>query len=255
MTQVQVISDLHVDLEGRFPLAEDSLGEIVIVAGDVSWSPGYFADALWQIQKPVIAVLGNHEYYGKCFDDTVARYREIVAPMRHVHLLEQDKVVLKGIRFLGATLWGSYRTTEMARASAEQYCFRNSLLVRKGHPIGPDVLHAKHCESVAWLDAELGLPFNGPTVVVTHYPPTSSGCPEHSLGLPGLIGHAEDLILRRQPALWVHGHLHNSCDYRLGRTRVLCNPAGCVRWRNPAFNPRLCVPVRPLMGLPRIAAV
>jgi Icc-related predicted phosphoesterase len=29
-----------------------------------------------------------------------------------------------------------------------------------------------------------------------------------------------------RPALWLHGHTHGSCDYKLGDTRVVCNPMG-----------------------------
>ena len=36
----------------------------------------------------------------------------------------------------------------------------------------------------------------------------------------------EALIEARGPALWVHGHIHTSSDYRIGATRVVCNPRG-----------------------------
>jgi Icc-related predicted phosphoesterase len=36
----------------------------------------------------------------------------------------------------------------------------------------------------------------------------------------------EDLILRHQPELWVHGHIHHVRDYPIGDTRVVCNPRG-----------------------------
>ncbi len=36
----------------------------------------------------------------------------------------------------------------------------------------------------------------------------------------------DELILKRQPALWVHGHTHDSADYHLGSTHVVCNPFG-----------------------------
>jgi len=49
-------------------------------------------------------------------------------------------------------------------------------------------------------------------------------------------------IERWQPDLWVHGHVHDSFDYRVGRTRVLCNPRGCGD-ENRDFNPGLVVEV------------
>lgn len=37
-----------------------------------------------------------------------------------------------------------------------------------------------------------------------------------------------DLIEGRGPDLWVHGHVHRHADYRIGRTRIVCNPRGHV---------------------------
>lgn len=34
----------------------------------------------------------------------------------------------------------------------------------------------------------------------------------------------EQIIDEKQQALWVHGHTHDSCDYTVGNTWVLCNP-------------------------------
>ena len=50
------------------------------------------------------------------------------------------------------------------------------------------------------------------------------------------------LIEERQPALWVHGHTHDSCDYRVGNTRVICNPRGYEN-ENGAFDPGQAVRV------------
>jgi len=33
-------------------------------------------------------------------------------------------------------------------------------------------------------------------------------------------------VRERQPKLWIHGHSHDRCDYRLGGTRVVANPRG-----------------------------
>ena len=44
-----------------------------------------------------------------------------------------------------------------------------------------------------------------------------------------------------QPQLWVHGHVHNSCDYKVGdATRIVCNPHGYGD-ENPRFDGSLVV--------------
>ena len=50
------------------------------------------------------------------------------------------------------------------------------------------------------------------------------------------------LIEAYQPVLWVHGHTHNSSDYRLGATRIICNPHSYGR-ENPDFDGALVVEV------------
>ena len=48
----------------------------------------------------------------------------------------------------------------------------------------------------------------------------------------------EDFILEHQPRLWVHGHTHESFDYRIGKTRVVFNPRGYASIEeNKGFRP------------------
>ena len=51
--------------------------------------------------------------------------------------------------------------------------------------------------------------------------------------------------LERQPALWIHGHMHDPVDVVLGQTRVLCNPAGYRAYGNEqrGYAPQLCVEI------------
>jgi hypothetical protein len=48
----------------------------------------------------------------------------------------------------------------------------------------------------------------------------------------------EDFILQHQPRLWIHGHTHESFDYKIGKTRVVCNPRGYAAIEeNKGFRP------------------
>ena len=49
------------------------------------------------------------------------------------------------------------------------------------------------------------------------------------------------MIERYQPELWIHGHMHDPVDERLGRTRLLANPAGYRYEAKRGFDPRLCM--------------
>ena len=46
--------------------------------------------------------------------------------------------------------------------------------------------------------------------------------------------------------LWIHGHTHDSFDYRLNETRVVCNPRGYATEgvnENPWFDLNLVVDI------------
>jgi Icc-related predicted phosphoesterase len=50
------------------------------------------------------------------------------------------------------------------------------------------------------------------------------------------------MIERYQPALVVHGHIHNSVDLRVNQSRIVCNPHGYGN-ENPAFEGSLVVEI------------
>jgi hypothetical protein len=87
------------------------------------------------------------------------------------------------------------------------------------------------------------------TVVITHFVPTRGSIAAQLAGSPlnaCFVSDLEAQIRRWQPALWLHGHVHHSFDYRIGNTRVVANPRGCAPNRvveNKAFDPSLVIEV------------
>jgi hypothetical protein len=66
-------------------------------------------------------------------------------------------------------------------------------------------------------------------IVMTHFAPSSKSIPEAERahgGAPYYAIDLEALIADVRPAIWVHGRIHSKSDYRIGSTRILCNPAG-----------------------------
>jgi calcineurin-like phosphoesterase family protein len=96
-----------------------------------------------------------------------------------------------------------------------------------------------------WLRAALAEPFDGRTVVITHFAPSlRSADPRYGL-TPGTAGfcNALDELLPRAD-LWLHGHLHCAIDYRAGRCRVVANPLGYAsKGEQAAFAPALALEI------------
>lgn len=239
-----VFSDLHLGFSfpDRVDLPEGT--DVLIVAGDVSAPVGKSMAWIskWFPGVPTIYVAGNHDFYGQIYAESMESGRRAAIDYPNVHFLENDEVVLDGVRFLGATMWtdfGLYGDVRRAMAVAHhgmndysQIHDVNAL----GHlkPWTPERTRLMHHESRAWLRGALARPHEGPTVVVTHH------CPHHLSVAPQYRdddltpSFASDLdaeIREFQPALWVHGHTHNSFDYVIPdtTTRVVCNPRGYVR--------------------------
>ena len=82
----------------------------------------------------------------------------------------------------------------------------------------------------AWLRAALAVPFDGSTVVVTHFAPSlKSADPRYGL-TPGTAGFCSALDeLLPLANLWLHGHLHAPSDYTAQGCRVVANPLGYAR--------------------------
>ena len=116
-----------------------------------------------------------------------------------------------------------------------------------GTPFTPDACAARFATHAAWLAARLDEPHDGATVVVTHHAPSRRSIHPRFAGTLLNVCFASDADhLGGRPALWIHGHVHDSFDYDLRGTRVVCNPRGYARDgvpENPAFDPDLCIEV------------
>ena len=83
-------------------------------------------------------------------------------------------------------------------------------------------------------------------MVITHHAPSIGSVPRDFHRNPVSAAYAsnlDELVEQSGAALWVHGHLHSQSDYRIGNTRVVCNPRGYPDERNPAFVPDLVIEI------------
>jgi hypothetical protein len=164
----------------------------------------------------------------------------------------------KPYRVVAATLWTDFalfgpsrRQEVMDTALRESNDFHNIRLLdtfyqekRRFEPA--DALRL-HMEARSFLEGELGSHFDGITIVMTHHAPSLKSVPSELAADPLTAAYAsdlEELIKRTQPDLWVHGHIHMSSDYRIGTTRVVCNPRGYHAFGlNPEFDIELVIEI------------
>jgi predicted phosphodiesterase len=252
--KLHVMSDLHLSMAGMD--VADTDADVVVLAGDIA-RPDKACAWARQITKPVLYVAGNHEHYHGDLPGTLAELRRHSAGST-LRVLECDVWVHGGVRFLGATLWSDFRLFDddgtRARAMTDAVALiRDFQRIRVdadgGPPFTPQHSQALFDRTAAWLDARLQEPFDGPTVVVTHHAPSPRSIHPRFEGsrLNGcFVSDLERLMGAPRVTLWIHGHTHDSFDYTVRGTRVLCNPRGYMLQgvgENAAFDPALVVEV------------
>jgi Icc-related predicted phosphoesterase len=249
-----VVSDLHIEFRRRAgmpPPDPPQQADVLVLAGDIDVGTEGVVWARDVLRgRPVIYVNGNHEYYRNDWHRLVDRARDLAAGT-HVHFLENEARAIGGVRFVGATLWTDFKLFGDTREEESIEACRVFLYdFKKIDGLTADAWKLRHAQSRAYLENELVGRDNARTVVVTHHMPGwKSVAPRYAEDTTS-AGFATDLaalIEETQPLLWIHGHTHDSFDYRIGRTRVVCNPAGYPlpggKLENAAFVPDLLVEI------------
>lgn len=247
--KIQILSDLHLEFAPFQPQRTDA--DLVILAGDtdlgrrgVQWASANFPDTL------VLYLLGNHEYYGHALPKLITELKD-AANGTNVTVLENDKVVIGDVEFLGCTLWtdfkllgGDPRVAGIAvqQAMTDYQKIRVSPTYAKLRSIDTAALHMK---SVTWLKQQIPIS-NTKRVIITHHAPSRKSVPERfqsDIVSAGYASNLDELVFESQAALWIHGHTHDCQDYFIDSTRVICNPRGYPGEQENGFDPALLVEV------------
>ena len=261
--KLQLISDLHLEVHPRFRQQPALQADVLVLAGDVGsyqdgsllgdsdFGLGRFAPANgWPV--PVLFVPGNHEYDNLDFDHTHERLRQTCERLG-ITWLERETLVLQGVRFIGTTLWTDFDAlappggdlTQVLRARAKAFRAANFYLqktgaTRHGVPLLAEGWREQGLVCHQWLREALAQPYDGPTVVVTHFAPSlRSHDPRYGVtpGTAGFCNALDDLLPLAR--LWIHGHLHCQHDYMEGGCRVVANTLGyAAKGEQQGFRPQ-----------------
>ena len=239
--KIHLLSDLHLEFQDWTPPATDA--DVVVLAGDIHLGTRGVDWAARHFDKPVVYVPGNHEFYKHNLTTLPAKLRE-AAVGSTVRVLMDEAVLIDGVRFLGATLWTDFallgQSPEAMRAAQQEMTdYKKIRIGASYHRARPADTRAAHLASRSFLKAALAAPFAGPTVVVSHHAPSPlSVAPEYE-GETLSAAYASQLeaLFGSNVDLWLHGHMHHTCDYSAHGTRVVCNPRGYApKDLNPGFR-------------------
>ena len=270
---IQLLSDLHLESNPNFVPKPAPGADVLVLAGDIG---SYQNDssltrlgvADFGLQRfanwpcPVVFVPGNHEYDAQEFDEAHARLQDVCKRLGFVWL-EREVVLIQGVRFVGCTLWTDFDALTSTQAftapvtvgqqlvardkafRAANFALKKNHALRFSQPMLADAVRELGLQNQSWLKQALSLPFEGVTIVVTHFAPSlRSADPRYGVnpGTAGFCNALDDLLPKAQ--LWLHGHLHCPIDYVVGGCRVVANPLGYARKNEQLyFKPQSCITV------------
>ena len=260
--KVQIVSDLHLEFQKTLPIIENAGADVLVIGGDtclaqdlyrnpidirkdviqkedrIRFAMRYreFFDYVSSNWKHIIYIMGNHEHYNGNWTRTEDVMRNEFARYPNIHLLEQNKLVIDDVVFLGATMWadmnkGDPITMMSIRDMLNDYkAIANYREGKEWSRLFPQVTLEKHYETVAWLRFMLSED-KRKTFVATHHAATRQSIRDSFRGqwiVNGAFANNLDEFIIDHPhiAVWSSGHVHHAHRYYINDTLVVCNPHG-----------------------------
>lgn len=240
MLKIQVLSDLHLEFDRDHAkqfidmLDPDGI-DVLVLAGDICANRQIVAMMQLLCQRyscsDVVWVHGNHEFYGTDRPSTISQTQEALRQNKNLHWLDCSSKVIRGQRFVGATLWfaDGEKNAELEKYMNDFYVIADL----------KQWVYTENARATAFLKKTT----NSEDIVITHHlPSVKSVAPRFSISDLNafFVCDMEQFIELNGPKLWIHGHTHDSFDYGIPHrfamtsTRIVCNPRGY--WPND-LNP------------------
>lgn len=285
--KIQIVSDLHLEFQDP-PQLQNAGADVLVLGGDIFLAEyfyrnprnavdidgdvrdlseaisknnsGYandvrkwrqFLDHVSSNWDTIVYVMGNHEHYKGRWERNEQVLRDELAPYPNIHLLEQNRLVVGDVQFLGASLWTDMNdhdplTILSARDMMNDYRSTGHLVKGTYRRLSPNTTVDQHVATRQWLRHTLS-EHKMKTVVCTHHAPSRQSIHPRYLADHIMNGcfasNCEDIIMDHEHlVLWTHGHVHNPWDYQVEHCRIVCNPHGYPGERTP-FDPNLVVEI------------
>lgn len=278
--KIRICSDLHIEFftyrvpaanNGRdfhtnmmIPPLPDDKETVLILAGDITMVKyidsytSFFKDISERFLQ-VLYVMGNHEHYRFNYKQSASKIKLFLEQFSNIHLLDNSAWVYKGtgeekdILVLGATLWTNFNNSDPFAMGYAESAMSDFKVIEYSAEDGtykgrwtPALSVDAHNEAVAYLEMLLERAVVDVVVVTHHAPSEQSVSPQYrgSLLNPAFFSNLEELILKYQPVLWIHGHVHQPFNYFIDKTNVIANPLGYgLGDENPDYNKTLVVEI------------
>ena len=232
MARFLVWVDLHDEFWNRVPDIPDSAQDVdaLLLAGDTSTQGRHIDIALdlhQQLNKPVIMIRGNHEFYHSTIsgiiDNDRRRLAEINAAGGDIRMLEGNATEIAGTRIIGATLWTDLNlypghANQIRKAVKRNMNDFGLIRITPGQSFTVGKWLEMHWAEREAIFRELSISYDGPTIIMTHHIPVKEvihpmrqvGAMENYLGNAGFASDMFWQIRNHDISSWICGHSHDN---------------------------------------------
>ncbi len=263
--KISVASDIHLEF-GDLDFENTEGAEVLILSGDICVANdldynniestvtyrstryhGFFERCCERFPH-VIYILGNHEHYHGDVATTLDHMRSVLAHLPNLYIMEKESRVIGDTTFVAGTLWtdmnqedlhtlahmrsymNDFRIIEDSRAPVHFKDQDGKFRTRVGKWT-PEASVVDHKAMKGMIRETVEADPSARYVVVGHHAPSRiSTKPRYQKDVVvngGYSSSLDDFILDHpQIRLWTHGHTHDTFDYQIGSTRIVCNPRG-----------------------------
>ena len=269
---MRFMSDLHLEFEPKrkgkvvtpftIPCFDTDAETVLVLAGDVAVAKRksdyqYFIKDVVSRFKHVIWIMGNHEHYKGSVHRSIAKILRAVGEHDNLSVVENEVVSIEDVDFICSTMWTDFANANpIAMMKAQMLPINDYKKIRtyvaetnnpgvKDNPYARTIWPA---DTVRWHRTAVNFITNAVAdssarvkVVVTHHGPS-----HQSVHTPyaadelncAYVSPLDMMIEALEPDYWIHGHIHFTNDYNIGRTNVISNPRGyCTEELNLQFDP------------------
>jgi len=237
--KIKYMSDLHLEF-GQLNEEPTDNADVLILAGDINIKGrvGWINEQI-EKYKHVIYVTGNHEYYNSNISHLDSRLEENLDP--RIHFLQNKSVKIEDTMFHGSTLWTDMTLADeyfinRGMSDFNVISINNDDVINNGfRKFRTHDSKVEHYAAMEYLKANV----KKGDVVITHHAPSFKSSLDCFIGSTLNPAFATDLsafIMDYRPKFWIHGHMHNTSDYMISGTRILCNPRGYIHEENHEFD-------------------
>jgi Icc-related predicted phosphoesterase len=242
--KIAFCSDLHLEF-GDVNLTNNQHAEVLLLCGDIcianrlldekdrlyTRTIDFFERCAAQFST-VLMVMGNHEHYNGNFIKSYSIIQESVKQFKNVFILEKQILKIGSAIFIGGTLWTDMNCEDSVTMIGASIAMNDFYLIKNGRSLlKPQDVVEDHRLMLKCIKEIVDQRPDDNFILLTHHAPTKISLKpgaHHNPIINGAYSSDLEAFMRDRPQIktWVHGHTHDDFDYRVGSTRVLCNPRG-----------------------------